>query len=318
MKTAEPGIAPAPVGHAPTEEVRGFVFNLMRFCLHNGPGIRTTVFLKGCPLACDWCQNPEGQSPKQEVAYFLERCIVCGDCIRACPENALQLSDHVVRDPELCRLCGTCVEACQAGAREVVGRSMSVPEVLAEIMRDEVFFDESGGGVTISGGEPLTQAAFVEALLIGCRERRIHTALDTCGFASPSVLRRVSEYVDLFLYDLKLMDSEQHQRYTCAKNDLILANLNMLAESGKAVIVRVPVIPGINDTAENIEALSRFLLPLGLQDIDLLPYHRIGTGKYERLRMTYTLRQVVPPTAEHVDSIAARLTHDGFKVRIGG
>ncbi|MGD0696148.1 MAG: glycyl-radical enzyme activating protein [Terriglobia bacterium] len=296
----------------------GLVFNIMRFSIHDGPGIRTTVFLKGCPLRCGWCHNPEGQSPRPEVIYFEERCIRCGDCVRACPEEALRLDGRVITDPALCQRRGECVEACSAGARELAGRWMAVPEVVAEVAKDEVFFEESGGGVTISGGEPLMQAAFVEQLLEACHARGIHTVLDTCGFADPDVVRRISEWVDLFLYDLKLMDCEKHQGFTGVKNDLILENLRTLAEIGSKVIVRIPIIPGVNDEDSDIAALSAFLSGLDLRRIDLLPYHRIGSDKYNRLHLRYEVEDIIPPTAEHTETISARLCREGFSVRVGG
>jgi pyruvate formate lyase activating enzyme len=303
---------------ASQEEPRGLVFNIMRFSLHDGPGIRTTVFLKGCPLRCGWCHNPEGQLSWPEVIYFEERCLRCGDCVRACPEGALHLDGTITTDPTLCRRWGKCVDACSGGARELAGRWMSVPDVVAEVAKDEVFYEESGGGVTISGGEPLMQAAFVEPLLAACRARRIHTVLDTCGFADPDVVRRVSEWVDLFLYDLKLMDGEKHRRFTGVKNDRIVENLRTLAEIGSQVIVRIPIIPGVNDEDTDIAAMSAFLTRVGLRRIDLLPYHRIGSDKYDRLHRRYELNDIAPPTAEHMAIIAARLSQDGFSVHVGG
>jgi len=302
-----------PSGTAPA----GLVFNLMRFSLHDGPGIRTTVFLKGCPLRCRWCHNPESQSAEPEIVYFGERCIHCGDCVLACPHGALHLDRQLLHHPELCRRCGECVDACPSAARQLAGRWMTVPEVLAEVLKDEVFFDESGGGITISGGEPLRQAVFVEALLAACKARRIRTVLDTCGFADPEVMRRVSEHVDLFLYDLKLMNSERHLLFIGVKNDLILQNLKMLAERGSAIIIRVPVIPGVNDDSDNFDALSGHLFPLGLLDIHLLPYHRFGSDKYRRLHLSSGMEGVDPPTTEQMETIAARLRRDGFHVRIG-
>ena len=195
---------------------------------------------------------------------------------------------------------------------------MSVPEVMKEVLKDQIFFDESGGGITISGGEPLTQPAFVDALLAECKARRIRTALDTCGWADSAVICKVSEYVDLFLYDLKLMDCERHRRFTGVKNDLILRNLKLLAEQRSAVIVRVPVIPEVNDDTGNIDALCDFLSPLGLRKIDLLPYHRIGTDKYRRLHLCNQMEGITPPNAEQMETLAARLRRAGFCVRIGG
>jgi pyruvate formate lyase activating enzyme len=296
----------------------GLILHIMRFSLHDGPGIRTTVFLKGCPLRCWWCHNPESQLPEPEIIYNEERCIGCGDCVRACPEAALHLDERVIHDPGLCQRCGECVNACSAGARELAGRWMSVPEVMTEVLKDRIFFDESCGGITVSGGEPLMQAAFVEALLDNCRARRIRTVLDTCGFADSTVICRVSKNVDLFLYDLKLMDRERHLRFTGVRNDSILQNLKMLAERGCAVIVRIPVIPGVNDDSDNINALSSFLSSLHLLEIELLPYHRIASNKYHKLQLSYRMEGVVPPPAEQMESIALHLRHDGFRVRIGG
>ncbi|HXJ89691.1 MAG TPA: glycyl-radical enzyme activating protein [Candidatus Binatia bacterium] len=311
---------------APTEErcretgdtCRGLVFNIMRFAVHDGPGIRTTVFLKGCPLNCWWCHNPEGRSGKPEVAYVAERCIRCGDCVRACPEGSLVLDDCVVRDPHLCRLHSRCVDACSTGAQEVVGRWMSPSDVLEEVVKDQIFFDESGGGVTISGGEPLMQTEFVEALLVALRAQRIHTALDTCGFGELNAVARISRNVDLFLFDLKLVDPKKHQQFTGVRNDRILASLRLLAEYGNAVIIRIPVIPGVNDDEDNLTAVSGLLSSLRLRNIDLLPYHRIASGKYSRLNLTYRMEDVVPPTLEHMQVIAARFGREGFHVQIGG
>jgi len=297
---------------------RGLVFNIMRFALHDGPGIRTTVFLKGCPLSCWWCHNPESRSRETEVVYVAERCIRCGDCVRACPKAALELDEWVVRNPHLCRLDTRCVDACSTGAQEILGRWMSLSDVMAEVLKDQIFFDESRGGATISGGEPLMQADFVEALLAACRAQRIHTVLDTCGYAESSVVERIRSKVDLFLFDLKLMDPIKHQQFTGVGNDQILANLRLLAESGSAVIVRIPVIPGVNDDDDNFSAVSSFLSPLRLTSIDLLPYHRIAAGKYSKLGLRYRMESLLPPTAEQLQTIAARLRRDGFHVQIGG
>jgi len=314
---------PALVAKGPTDlpmasGPAGLVFNVMRFSLHDGPGIRTTLFLKGCPLRCWWCHNPESQSPAPEVIYLPERCARVGDCVRACPHQALRLDERPVLDALRCQRCAECARACPAGARELAGRRMTVPEALTEISKDRVFFEESGGGVTISGGEPLMQAAFVGPLLAACRANRIHTVVETCGFADWHVVERVAETVDLFLYDLKLLDRERHRQYTGVTNDLILDNLRRLTERRSKIVVRVPVIPGVNDDPANLDALATFLSPLGLRNIDLLPYHRIGSEKYRRLGLPYRMEGVEAPSAGRMEELATRLRNEGFLVRIGG
>ncbi len=285
----------------------GLVFNVMRFSLRDGPGIRTTVFLKGCPLRCDWCHNPESQSPVPSLLFFDERCRRCGRCAEVCP--------HGLAD---CEACGLCVEACVAGARQLAGRPMSVTQVLAEVERDQIFYDESGGGVTLSGGEPLAQPLFAEALLSGCRARRIHTALDTCGMAPTETLLRVSAEADLVLYDVKLVDDTLHQRHTGASNRLILDNLRALAEAGRAVVVRYPLIPGVNDGEEALSALAECLAAVGLCRLDVLPYHRTGVDKYRRMGLRCPSEEVAVDDPARVAGIANALARSGLKVNIGG
>lgn len=299
-------------------ECSGMVFNLMRFALHDGPGIRTTVFLKGCPLSCWWCHNPESQEFEPSRLYFANRCRLCYDCLAACSHGAIRLEGGTPATSAECVRCGDCAEACVAGARQMAGKRVTVSEVLAECERDVVFFDESGGGVTVSGGEPLSQPDFTEALLAGCRERRIHTALDTCGFSEREVALRVSRYADLVLYDLKLLDSAAHRKYTGVPSEPILANLAALSGAGRNVVVRVPLIPGVNDHPENLGALADFVWQLGLRRIDLLPYHKIGIDKYGRLGRTRPLADVEPLPAAEVSRIASELTSRGFTIRIGG
>ncbi len=298
--------------------ISGVVFNIMRYSVRDGPGIRTTVFLKGCPLRCWWCHNPESQAPGPELFYLGERCLACGDCVAACPEHALELREGRVVAAGVCRRCGTCVETCPAGAREMIGRTMTVAEVVREIEKDRVFYDESGGGVTFSGGEPLTQPEFLGALIAACRERRIHIAVDTSGAAPPEVLLRIAAQADLLLYDLKLLDAARHQQYVGCSPELILGNLAALVASGRKVEVRVPVVPGVNDSSADIRQMAAVLRHLGLGRVHLLAYHHTGADKYRRMGVPYRMEGVAPPSAERMAELAAQFEARGVAVRIGG
>jgi pyruvate formate lyase activating enzyme len=310
------GSALSTAGQQPLGEPSGVVFNLMRFAVHDGPGIRTTVFLKGCPLSCVWCHNPESQKPEPELMFLAERCIACGDCVSRCPRAAITWEGGPQTNRSTCDACGVCATVCVAGAREIAGRSMTVSEVLDQIERDTVFFDESGGGVTFSGGEPLMQPAFLEALLDACRKRGIHTAVDTCAMAALELVTRIASKADLLLCDVKAMHSAKHREYSGAPNDVILANLGLLAKSGK-VLVRYPLIPGVNDSPEDLEQLSRFLLQHGLKQLNLLPYHRTGADKNTRLGRQCPFNGV-PPPVERVEEVAVQLRDRGLTVKIGG
>jgi pyruvate formate lyase activating enzyme len=300
-------------------ETQGLIFDIRRYSVHDGPGIRTTVFFKGCPLACWWCHNPEGRTTRIHLMLFPERCIACGACLDVCPHGAVVHENGAMRTSLVrCRACGTCVESCPGDARELAGRRMTVGEVLREIERDRVFYDESGGGVTFSGGEPLSQPDFLEALLDACAARGIHTVVDSCGFADQELLLHLSEKIDLFLFDLKMLDSADHLKHTGVRNDVILENLEALARRGKSIIIRFPVIPGINDGNESLRRMRAFLASLGLRRIDLLPYHRIGVEKYTRLGMPYLLEGLEPPPEEHLRGIAREFEREGFTVQVGG
>lgn len=300
-------------------KITGTVFNIQKYSIHDGPGIRTTVFLKGCPLACLWCHNPESIAPRPEIIFWDNKCISCTDCVKTCPQEAMQVGQQTVRkETANCIGCEACVEVCPTGAIEQVGRKMTEAEVLKEIEKDRVFYEESGGGVTFSGGECLMQPEFLTALLTGCKARGLHTAVDTSGYASWQTIAELKDVVDLFLYDLKLMDEEQHRKYTGVSNKLILANLQKLAKVGKSIWIRVPVIPGINDNDDNLQAMGAFLFSLQIRDVFLLPYHGIAANKYIRLGRDYQLSALEPPSPKQMEAMQLGLRTFGLNVQIGG
>lgn len=299
--------------------ITGTVFNIQKYSIHDGPGIRTTVFLKGCPLACLWCHNPESIAPRPEIIFWDNKCISCGDCVKTCPQKAMQVVEQTVkREAVNCIGCEACTEVCPTGAIEQVGRKMTKAEVLEEIEKDRVFYEESGGGVTFSGGECLMQPEFLMGLLTACKARGLHTALDTSGYASWQTIAGLKDTVDLFLYDLKLMDEEQHRKYTGVSNKLILENLQKLAESGKLIWIRVPVIPEINDDDANLQAMGTFLHSLQIRDVFLLPYHSIAANKYARLGKNYQLSALTPPSQQQMEAMQLGLQAFGLSIQIGG
>lgn len=298
----------------------GLVFNIQKYSVHDGPGIRTTVFLKGCPLCCEWCHNPESRSPRPELVVIEARCIACGECRRVCPYGQTVAGEGPLPARlDDCTLCGECVDACPTDARQIVGERMSVADVMSQVLQDRIFYEDSVGGVTFSGGEPLTQPQFLKALLEACRSRGLNTAVDTCGFACTDVLLEVARLTDLILYDLKLMDDTKHRRFTGVSNAPILENLRTLDQIHKNIWLRVPVIPGINDSKEDLEAVARFAATIsGIRQVNLLPYHKIGLHKFRRLGNTYALEDVEPPSTQQMETAVDFFREYGLPAQAGG
>jgi pyruvate formate lyase activating enzyme len=296
------------------------VFNVQKYSLHDGPGIRTTVFLKGCPLNCSWCHNPESISPQCEMVVMENRCIECGECRRACPQALGAAGERALPARiEHCERCGACLEACPTGGRRLIGHKVFVSLLLETIEQDRIFYEESGGGVTFSGGEPLYQFEFLRESLRACRDRHIHTVVDTCGFARGADLLALAPLTGLFLYDLKLMDDAKHRHYTGASNVRILSNLQALGAAHERIWIRVPVMPGINDSERELTGLARFAAGLpSVRQVNLLPYHRMGLPKSRRLGRSSPLAGVEPPSAESMSRAADIFSSFGLATRIGG
>lgn len=295
----------SPARATPCEDT-GVTFNVQHFSIDDGPGIRTTVFLKGCPLGCPWCHNPEGLRATLDLMWYDVRCIGARDCLRACPEGALDLTPSGMRiDRERCTVCGACARACPAGALEIIGRRWTPESLLAELLKDRAFHETSGGGVTFSGGEPMVQAGFLCEVLPGCREAGLHVVLDTCGAAPWDQYQRVLPWVDLVLFDLKIMDPAKHKTATGAANGIILENSRRIAARGVPMWIRTPVIPGYTSDLENIRAIARFIregLP-AVQRWDLLAYNNLGRPKYHRLDRPYLLENVPLMTRAEMETI---------------
>lgn len=305
------------------EDLKGVVFNIQRYSIHDGPGIRTTIFLKGCPLSCLWCQNPESQSLKPEIFYNAEKCIGCGRCIAVCPEKAVTMHDgKAVTDRRICTGCGTCTEECPEDARELAGKYMTAREVFNEAVKDDIFYKRSGGGITLSGGDPFAQSDFSTAILKLCREAKIHTAIETCGYASWKILEKMLIYVDLLLYDLKHMDSGKHKELTGVPNDIILDNVKKIWHILHIpLFIRIPVIPGYNDSLQNIEASADFIakeLDPSVQ-INILPYHRLGESKIVQLERPEIKLAASPPDENYMLYLKEIMEARGLQnVVIGG
>lgn len=298
---------------------KGLIFDIQRFAVHDGHGIRTLVFMKGCPLRCEWCSNPESQKRSPEIIFYEENCIGCGECVKACPFGEL-LKDNWPVDRDQCLACGKCVDVCYPEARKLVGRWMSVREVLDIALRDEVFYRNSGGGVTTGGGEPTYQAEFVAELLKECKEKGVHTAVETCGYASWERLHSIFRFTDLLLFDIKHMDTNTHREKTGVGNEKILINAEKAAKMVNEMIIRFPLIPKYNNSGENIHALGKFIkgkLPQ-VRRVDILPYHSMGESKSIALGRRYSLSGLEILSKEEIYRAKEILLSYGVQVVVGG
>ncbi|MCD8357085.1 MAG: glycyl-radical enzyme activating protein [Clostridia bacterium] len=297
----------------------GLVSNIQKCCVHDGPGLRTVVFLMGCPLSCKWCQNPENLAAKPIVLYDEEKCVSCGRCVPHCPHECGSLTQTGVQfDRSGCASCGACVDYCFTEAKTLCGKRMTVDEVYQAVMRDQVFYRTSGGGVTLSGGEPTLHAEFCIALFRKLKESGIHTAMETCGYCMPHTMLRIAEHTDLFLLDFKADTESVHEKWTGQSNQLIKENMRMLHDMGKQIIIRIPLIPGVNDGAE-FEHMMRFLKQMKyLKKVHILPFHQIGSSKYTLSATPYELHDMPECDADYAAQHGEIAEKYGFEVNIGG
>jgi len=300
--------------------MKGIIFDIQNYAIYDGPGIRTIIFLKGCPLKCDWCQNPESQKLNIQISYFKEKCQLCEICVNACPNNALQLlNDEIKRDKALCTTCGICSEMCPNQVMEIVGRNISVEELVEIALRDKPFYDNSGGGATISGGEPTMQINFLLELLKALKKQGIHTAIETCGYFNEDLIGELVKYVDLFLFDIKLIDNEKHKEFTDVSNEKILTNFSkILSKVGcERIIPRIPLIPGVNTDVSTIQHIITFLREINYNgQIHLMPYNKLTKTKYEKVGMGDLYKDMGDLTDENLNEITKLFEQHSYEVII--
>ncbi len=300
--------------------MRGLIFNIQRFSIHDGPGIRTVVFFKGCPLNCRWCSNPESRKNTVELVYDQKKCIGCLSCRSACGYDAiLPASDNKIKiDREKCTTCLACVAACPKHALYTEGRYYTVDALMTEVIKDQVFFEGSGGGVTLSGGEPLAQGEFATAFLKALKSAGIHTVVETSGYVDTDVFKKAVEYIDLLYFDVKHYDDEKHMEKTDVSNHMILQNLKYAASIKKDIVARIPMIPGFNDSLDDSQEYVDLLTEYGVNTVHLLPFHQYGSGKYDLLGLEYEYKNVANTRDEALRENMEIFKRHGFKVQIGG
>lgn len=277
------------------KEMKACIFNIQKYSIHDGPGIRTVVFFKGCPLRCKWCSNPESQYAAPQITWDRGKCIKCLHCVNSCPEKAiLQIDSHIIINPSKCTACLECTKGCPQNALSIQGKYVNLSYIMEQVLKDKPFYEESNGGVTLSGGEVMQQHVFAEELLKLLKENNIHTAIETEGYAPKDIFTKFIDNVDLLLFDVKHFDRQKHFENTNVYNDMIIENLRIAIERGKEVIVRIPVIPGVNNSLEDAEGFCKLLKPIGATKVNLLPFHQFGQKKYELLNKFYELDKIKP------------------------
>jgi len=301
-------------------EPSGIIFDIKKYAIHDGPGIRTTVFFKGCPMFCWWCHNPEGLWSAPKIIYDFKRCLGCCDCVQACPEGVISATPAgMSTDHRRCKGCGVCADVCPAGARQVTERRVTVSQLVETIKEDVILYDASGGGVTFSGGEPLLQADFLIEVLKACARCDIHRVVDTSGYAQRSIIEAAARETDLFLFDLKLIDARRHEKFTGVPNKIILDNLTFLNHLGADITIRIPLIPGINDDDDNLLEICNFLYPFdSIREVHILPYHDYQKNKYSKLGIPYRADPIAAPKQERISAFVKQFEQTGFRVSLGG
>ncbi len=302
----------------PDQKVTGTIFNIQRYSIHDGPGIRSVIFFKGCPLHCAWCENPESIKPEIQLGFYARQCINCGACEKACPKEAINISSRERIDWAKCNDCGECGKVCPSLALQIIGETLSVEEVVARVLRDKVFFNRSGGGTTISGGEPTLQYNFLYNLLSALKNEAVHTVLETNGVIPWMKLKSLIHLTDIFYFDLKAIDSELHRELTGVENGQILENVKKLVETGVRVVYRLPMIPSLNISSDSIKQMAQFLDGISAAEVHLLPYHSLGTGKLGGIHTTQHTLSIADMSLAEAEKLRPFFERPGRRVLVGG